>query len=309
MTRTYPTPHGDKLKALLENAKLPVNDHDRVRTAVAQYDEWITALKTDPAENVDLLKHLVDATNVYKTSIELDLIYNSEEDFLYRQKGQLKLDNTILEEFFPYLVDERLIPGLQSVPNVAVGPLSCYAGLFFGPATVPLGEGGAFVKLKNQDFTVAERLFLSVSKDENTRAATDFTSLINVAYFAAELKTNLDKTMFQEAAATSRELKACVCSAKYLLICEWLDMPPIDTRTTAIDEVIILRKAKRLNSNVRSQFSSAVGRLEYKEQFTSHLAQHPLDLGCFQRVINHLEQVFPEKHDIDETTVLQSGYF
>ena len=87
MPRAYPTPHGDKLKALLENAKLPANDRARVRNAVTHYDEWITALKTDPAENVSLLKHLVDATNTYKTSIELELIYNSDEDFLYRQKG------------------------------------------------------------------------------------------------------------------------------------------------------------------------------------------------------------------------------
>ncbi|WP_293152061.1 hypothetical protein [Okeania sp. SIO2C9] len=41
------------------------------------------------------------ATNKYKRFIELDLIFDSSENFFYRQKWQLKLDNTILEEFLP----------------------------------------------------------------------------------------------------------------------------------------------------------------------------------------------------------------
>lgn len=49
----------------------------------------------------------------------------------------------------------------------------------------------------------------------------------NIAYLACECKTNLDKTMFQEASATALDLKSTVPSAKYLLLCEWLDMTPI----------------------------------------------------------------------------------
>jgi len=50
------------------------------------------------------VQKLVDATNRYKMFIELELIFDSPEDFLYRQKGQLKLNNTILEEFLPQLM-------------------------------------------------------------------------------------------------------------------------------------------------------------------------------------------------------------
>jgi hypothetical protein len=39
-----------------------------------------------------LLKLLID----YKNYIDIKLIFDSPNDFLYRQKGQLKLDNTIL---------------------------------------------------------------------------------------------------------------------------------------------------------------------------------------------------------------------
>lgn len=57
--------------------------------------------------------------------------------------------------------------------------------------------------------------------------------------------------MFQEAAATALDVKTAVPVAKYYLLCEWLDMTPISTATTAIDEVIILRKARRLASDIR----------------------------------------------------------
>ena len=40
------------------------------------------------------------ANTSYKRSVEFDLIFLSDEDFLYRQKGQTKLDSSILEEFF-----------------------------------------------------------------------------------------------------------------------------------------------------------------------------------------------------------------
>ena len=56
------------------------------------------------ARTSSVVEKLVDATNLYKKFIELDLIFDSPENFLYRQKGQLKLDNTILEEFLPQLV-------------------------------------------------------------------------------------------------------------------------------------------------------------------------------------------------------------
>ena len=76
-----------------------------------------------------MLQTLVDALNSYKRYIELDLIFDADQDFLYRQKGQLKLDNTILEEFLPYLFDIRLVPGLTRVANLNCGPQSSFAGL------------------------------------------------------------------------------------------------------------------------------------------------------------------------------------
>jgi len=63
----------------------------------------------------------------------------------------------------------------------------------------------------------------------------------------------LDKTMFQEAAGTAARLKQGCPVARYYLLVEYLDMTPEDPRLTAIDNVYILRKARRLPFDKRDK--------------------------------------------------------
>lgn len=307
MPITRPAPHGQILEALSRNRKLPDVDVANVRLAQERYRDWRRTISDMEGEGDVLLNRLLEATNVYKKFIELDLIFLSEADFLYRQAGQLKLNNTILEEFMPFLVDERMIPGIREIANITVGPQACYAGMYVGPVHAPLKDGGIFIKTKNQDFTVGRKLFLRACP--SGRFEDPVSTDLNVAYFVSEIKTNLDKTMFQEAAATARELKSSVGDAVYVLLCEWLDMPPIDTRVTDIDEVIILRRARRLGSQVRAQFSSLEGRRAARDQFERHLTDNPLSVPSFQRLIEKLNSSFPEDRGIDEGNVLHRGYF
>ncbi len=44
-----------------------------------------------------VINRLVSLLSEYKQFIDLETIFDSESDFLYRQKGQLKLDNTVTE--------------------------------------------------------------------------------------------------------------------------------------------------------------------------------------------------------------------
>ena len=53
---SYPTPHGDKLQALLRNDKLPEDDQIRVRAAIDRYEAWITEI--EKTEGVG--EHLVE---------------------------------------------------------------------------------------------------------------------------------------------------------------------------------------------------------------------------------------------------------
>ena len=68
---------------------------------------------------------MVEALNRYKLSIDLDLIFDSKNDFLYRQKGQLKLDNTVLEEFMPWLV-RRVLAGRLAERELTIGPANAF---------------------------------------------------------------------------------------------------------------------------------------------------------------------------------------
>lgn len=299
--------HGDKLTALLLNKKLPDSDKKRVENTINQYEAWIKNLTTTIPPGEDILTIFVSALNNYKRHVELDLIFDSDNDFLYRQKGQLKLDNTVLEEFLPYLFDIRLVPGLKRLKNISCGPKSSFAGLSFDSPFMPLNSGGAFLKLKDQDFAVSKEHKIIIS--EEPMSAERYETVFSVSHFASEIKTNLDKTMFQEASQTAAELKKAVPGSKYILLCEYLDMTPINTKLTSIDEVIVLRKAKRLASNVRAEFSTANGRKHARAKYENFLLNNPLQLECFKRFVWHLNELFPEKEEDSEDVVLSRGYF
>ncbi|WP_218187724.1 Bpu10I family restriction endonuclease [Pseudomonas sp. MRSN 12121] len=307
MKVSHPETHGSKLKALAQNSSLPNGDRQRVLDAIEKYEEWRSALSEMSGEGKDLLGRLVALLNDYKNSIDLDLIFGSKNDFLYRQNGQLKLSNSILEEFLPYVFDERMVPGFKRLSNVICGPQSSFAGLSFGSPFLDLDAGGVFLKNKDQDFSVAKTHRITISDFPVTEKS--FTAKFCVSHFATEIKTNLDKTMFQEASQTANELKRAVPGSKYILLCEYLDMTPITTKLTSIDEVVVLRKAKRLASNVRKAFSTHEGRQSSKSAYTKFVLDNPIHVSSFERFLAHLDECFPEAGDDTVDTVLERGYF
>lgn len=131
---------------------------------------------------------------------------------------------------------------------------------------------------------------------------------MHLGYVMAELKTNLDKTMFQEASATAHDVKLAVTGAKYYLPCDFLDMTPISTPTTDIDEILITRKAKRINSNIGKEFSSFAGRKKNREWYVEYLKNNPYAPEIFLRFINHIIAQITNENLIEES-VLELGYF
>ena len=115
--------------------------------------------------------------------------------------------------------------------------------------------------------------------------------------------------MFQEASQSANELKRAVPGSRCVLLCEYLDMTPITTKLTSIDEVIVLRKAKRLSSTVRDQFRTPIGRRVYRNTYVDFLLKNPLHESSFSRFVYHLNECFPEKDDEPEDAVLSRGYF
>jgi hypothetical protein len=303
----FPTPHLEKLNATLANDKLPEVDKPRIEQAIEQYRQWIKDMEAVEGDRLEQLEQMIRLLNDYRNYIDIELVFDSPADFLYRQKGQLKLDNSVIEEFLPRLVGNlTILPDLARVDAI-VGPIQSFSAAYFNSSLEPnMPGGGLAVKTKNQDFAIAKPLYLKASHDEAFEVSV--TQNTYISYIAIECKTNLDKTMFQEACATAKDTKYAVAGARYYLLCEWLDMTPQSTAPTDIDEIIILRKAKRMNSNVRSQYSTAQGRKQARDNYVEFLNANPFRLEMFQRLIQHVEELIRNEQPVEQS-VLDAGYF
>ena len=303
----YPTPHGDKLRALLDNNKLPAGDRPRVRDATSRYMRWIGELVDAPGVGEAAIVPMVTSLDRYKTYIDLNLVFDSEDDFLYRQRGQIKLDNTIVEEFLPWLVCRVFADQLEE-HDVTIGPATTFSQLRFDSDLAHVTAGGGMtIRSKDQDFAISRPLFLKASHRRDYEEALEAET--HLAYVVAEIKTNLDKTMFQEAAATAQDLKAALPTSRYFLLCEWLDMTPISTAVTAIEEVIILRRAKRLSANIRQNLSSAAGRAAARDEFERFLVDHPFVPEAFARFLSHVKPLVGNSGGDDDAVILERGWF
>jgi len=300
----FSRPHYTKLTACLINRSLPEADKERLEEAVKKYHEWIAELDAIERGQADTVGKLVEATNKYKRFIELDLIFDSSGSFLYRQKGQLKLDNTILEEFLPQVIF-RSLRGIDN--SFELGPRKTFSGLSFLSSLGNPGQGGEpSIRTKDQDFILGKRLYLKSSFDPGFQDYKLIQS--HLGYVCAECKTNLDKTMFQEAVATSRDLKIAVPGSLYFLICEFLDMAPVSTVSTQIDDVLIVRKAKRIPANIRQGYKTPEERRLHRQDCIDFLDSSKYYPDVFQRMIDKIQALIDDTNPSMEN-VLEQGYF
>lgn len=244
---TYLTPHLNKLNAALENPKCE-RDQSLIKEAIELYHEWIEKLDSLSSRGKERVKEMVELLNWYKDEFEVEMIMKRGTSFLKRQKGQLKLDNSILEEFFIRLIHPDIIDGLENLENLVIGPENAFMSLAFIPQSFKqLGKKpNVAIKTKDQDFVIGTRIFYKFSPNESFTVKDTTTGSLTLAILAAECKVNLDKTMFQEAAGTAERLKHGCPVAKYFVLVEYLDMEPEDCRLTKIDNVFLLRHARRL---------------------------------------------------------------
>jgi hypothetical protein len=68
----------------------------------------VKKLRDVTGKNVEeIANKMVALLNEYRLFLDVEIIFDREADFLYRQKGQTKLDNSVIEEFLPHL--ERVL--------------------------------------------------------------------------------------------------------------------------------------------------------------------------------------------------------
>jgi hypothetical protein len=300
-----PTPHLDKLYSTLNNPKLPKEDVERLENAIEKYHQWVSALNATTGSSIEeVTAKMVQHLNEYKEYIDVNVIFDSKKDFLYRQKGQLRLDNTIVEDFLPRLIYKTIYSELVG-SQLSVGPVEHFCSVYFNDSLKGENEG-LVIKTKSQGFAISKKLYLQASHNPNFLQAKIIE--LSLAFIIAEFKTNLDKTMFQEACATATEVKSSVTGAKYFLLCEWLDMPPVNTSLTDIDEVLLLRKAKRLPYSIRKHFHSYENRQQYREEYVNYLKEHPFQAEMFVRLVTHIKEAIHQDLNTSDN-VLSKGYF
>jgi len=301
-------PHGYKLKVLHLNDKLSEGERARVRDeSVPRYEAWVRAMDSLSTTGDERVRELVELLNDYKSYVELNLVFDSPDDFLYRQAGQIKLGGSIMEEFLPRLTDRRILPELDGVA-FDTGPRSAFSGAYFMTTlTTPSIGGGFSISKKDQDFTISKPVWVKASGEATYPRANTVEHVTHLAFLAAECKTNLDKTMFQEAAATSRDLKAAVAGSRYYLLCDWLDMTPVNTAATAIDEVIILR-GKRMASDKRKGLAIYANRQASRVAYADMLSANPVRYSSIARFVSHMRTQFAVRTE-GERDVLARGYF
>ena len=97
-------PHREKLLAAIQNRKA-AGDVELLQEAYRAYEQWKALMQSLTETGETRVRRLVELLNQYKDYLEVELIAKHGSDFLKRQKGQMKLDNSVIEEFLPYLVD------------------------------------------------------------------------------------------------------------------------------------------------------------------------------------------------------------
>lgn len=152
--------HGEKLVSAKESNKLPPSDIPIIEGAINRYYNWIKDLKSIDEENLDIrIEKMVDLLNEYKFKLDVDTIFDSPNDFLYRQKGQLKIDNTVMEEFLPIFIYKCFKEQIDKMNVQISSQTKTFSSLYFTASIEnPLIGGGMKIKSKDQDFSICRKL-------------------------------------------------------------------------------------------------------------------------------------------------------
>lgn len=293
------TPHLDKLNAALSNPKCK-RDVAVIKEAIQLYNKWIEKLGKLTSKGKKRVEEMTDLLNWYKNKLEVELIMKRGSEFIKRQKGQLKLDNTVLEEFLIHLVHPDILNGLDDLEQLVIGPQEAFMSLAFLPRSFKeLGTKPRItLKTKDQDFVIGAKIYYKFASNGNFQVETTSEGSFTLSVLAAECKINLDKTMYQEAAGTAARLKQGCPMSKYFVLVEFLDMEPEDCRLTAIDNVFLLRHAKRLPYEKR--YIVEVVERQHKD--------FPIDSKVVWRFVQEI-QAFISAVWFDPKEILRQGSF
>jgi hypothetical protein len=85
-------------------------------------------------------------------------------------------------------------------------------------------------------------------------------------------------------------------------------MTPISITSTQIDDVLIIRKTKRISSNIRQEYRSAEARRKHRQAYADFLQSAIYYEDVFQRMIDKIQSMVDEA-DPETDKVLKQGHF
>lgn len=282
----------------MENPKAAV-DRPLLREAYNAYGQWTARMNALRSSGNEFLSDLLRLLNDYKDYLEVELIARKGSDFLKRQKGQMKLDNSVIEEFLPRLASPRLLSNLPADYELETGPQTSFMSLSFCPSSIrTLDRPQVMVKEKDQDFAIGKSVYYKFSTDSSFAPRQTIDGKLFLAVLAAECKVNYDKTMFQECTGTAARLKQGCPVSKYYVLAEYLDMQPEDTRLTSIDNVFLLRKCKRLPYEKRNIY----------DEIRAQHRDNPINMDVMKMFVAEMQN-FIDAAWYDPEAALQRGAF
>lgn len=300
--------HGKALANVLANARLPESDKDPVSNAMRWYAGWVERMEDmqwqlahSELSTESFVNEMVDNLNKYKTMIDMLLIYDSKHNFLYRNRGQLKLTSTIMEEFLEHLIPP-CFPDVSK--DLEMGGTRCVSSMQF--SVFDDSNDSLMTFEKDQDFAISRKLHAQVCYQDDFVDAAKYT--LKIPLVAVECKTYIDKTMFQESVATANRMKQLCPQSRYFVLAEWLAMQPVDTSHTGIDCVFIARKAKRFRDQFNGSLNTYKGRQEKRQEYLDLLDENKLEPMVFLKLIQSIKPALTN-YVQDADTVLERGHF
>ena len=85
-------------------------------------------------------------------------------------------------------------------------------------------------------------------------------------------------------------------------------MTPISITSTYIDDILIIRKAKRISSNMRQEYRTAYERRIRRDEYIEFLEKSKYAVDVFQRMLEKIQQAIDDKAP-ETDKVLQQGHF
>lgn len=205
---------------------------------VQAYQKWVQE-NEKRGYTPEIIRERVDALNRYKDAI-------SDVPF----SPQSKFHPSVLEEFLYYLFRDLLeemnreadsAEAMHTTMNI--GGIRAYSNLYFAPENFRafLRSPSMRVNEKDQDFAIYRQVLIQADSERRT---------LFVPVVSVECKTYIDKTMLEGSIATAEKIKMGNPYCLFIVVTEWYDVSyEVDPKYSRIDQIYVLRQAKRRTEN------------------------------------------------------------